>query len=652
MDPARSLQLRAAPLTLPKRLVLAVSIALVVACALPALTATRGRLTSDESLYAAEALNIYLGRGPEYSTGRPITHRAPLYPVMLSAAFEAGGVSLETASWVPRIATVLNALLILILARRLAGSLAGLVAGVTAASSSYVNGLGATLFLDTVQSTFILASVLLLWHSSERRSTSAACAAGALMGLAILIKESAILMAPLPLIAALVGGADGGWRQRLAGWTGALVLTAGPWWVWVFAQSGSIYMLGSPNNAAVRAIGGLACLGAATLFGLLWWRGCELGPRSGAAPRLAGAGLMVVWGGAAMVGLEWQSWSYPQHYLTNVPAYLGQVVIPAAPAFPLMAAALAWAGLRTGRRDRGGALLVSAAGLLLPWLLFFANRGLSLRDALPFLYFGIVGFGCGAAWLIEWGDSLTQGGPSVAGHAGRTVVGVALLVVVAQGLGHVARAAPVGYQDDWDNVIAQDTAAWIEQNVPAGAPVMSTRLYYSQVFFLTGGAYQVHQIPTVLVDVHPGSEPLVTARSTLFRWEELPARGRAQWLYLARYGVKSYYIGLAEEDLIADLRERGTRYLVLNTSDFGFSSQSYLTYLDANRAFTRVYERQYSSVDETVIYEVDLEQLAPIASRLKVTSFAYESLTQLVGGPDALDRVLAPLNDGGFEVDP
>src|SRR3990172_9085365 len=92
--------------------VLALGVALMVASILPAFLAAPSRLTSDESLYSAEALNIATGKGLTYTTGDPITHRPPLYPALLALEFKLGGVSLESASWLPRAATVVNAVLV------------------------------------------------------------------------------------------------------------------------------------------------------------------------------------------------------------------------------------------------------------------------------------------------------------------------------------------------------------------------------------------------------------------------------------------------------------------------------------------------------------------------------------------------------------
>jgi hypothetical protein len=181
----------------------------------------------------------------------------------------------------------------------------------------------------------------------------------------------------------------------------------------------------------------------------------------------------------------------------------------------------------------------------------------------------------------------------------------------------------------------------MRENIAPGTPVLSSRLYFSQVYFLTHGAYPVHQVPTVLVDARPGHVPVIEARGTLFRWEDLPDRARDHWLYLTRFGDKGYYIGLAEEDLVADLLARGIGYVVLNWSDDGFSSAAFLPYFEANPAFERVYDKAYGPSDRTVIFKVDPALLAPRPSPLRVTPSAWAGLLQRAGGDPV--RLLADL---------
>ncbi|HEY7269107.1 MAG TPA: hypothetical protein VH951_04710, partial [Dehalococcoidia bacterium] len=206
---------------------------------------------------------------------------------------------------------------------------------------------------------------------------------------------------------------------------------------------------------------------------------------------------------------------------------------------------------------------------------------------------------------------------------------------------------------DWDNVASNETAAWIEGNIPPGSPLMSTRLYYSHLYFLTGGSYPIHQLPTTLVSLHSGSPSPLRARSTLFRWEPLPPIERSHWLYLGLFQGKGYYVGLSEEDLIAGIEANDIHYLVFNSSDAVFSSLAYLGYFDANPAFHRIYEREYTAADRTIIYEVDPGALDHVDAPLRVTEPAYAgALPRFTGDMSRLNAALDSLNPAGFATWP
>src|SRR3990170_6562014 len=124
----------------------------VVALSTPLLFISRpAALTSDESLYLAEGLNIAQGKGLTYPWGDLINHRGPLLPAVLAADFKVLGTSLGSAYLVPKVVALVNALLLFLLGRRLFGPLAGGIAAVLAAGSSYLNGAATTLYVDAFQ---------------------------------------------------------------------------------------------------------------------------------------------------------------------------------------------------------------------------------------------------------------------------------------------------------------------------------------------------------------------------------------------------------------------------------------------------------------------------------------------------------------------
>ena len=251
----------------------ALAIGLLLILCIPAFEAARPPVNSDQSLYLAEALNIAEGNGPTYPTGEPITHRSPLYPAMLAGVFKAGGTSLDNAYALPRLTVFINVLLVAALTRILFGNGAALAAGVTAAVAPFVRGIGSTLYLDSTLSMFFLASMLLLalaqqprreslgYNKSGRRleglgygglpSTRAwqlHLAAGAMLGAAFLVKETAILFVPLPLALSLVCGFDAGWKRAYTGWLAGFAAVTAWWWVWVYAYTGDLFLAGPADS--------------------------------------------------------------------------------------------------------------------------------------------------------------------------------------------------------------------------------------------------------------------------------------------------------------------------------------------------------------------------------------------------------------------
>ena len=78
---------------------LVLGLGILVVLSLPLLLAEPGPLTSDESIYVSEGLNLALGKGYTYTTGELVHHRGPVFPALLAADFSVAGFSLDHAGW-------------------------------------------------------------------------------------------------------------------------------------------------------------------------------------------------------------------------------------------------------------------------------------------------------------------------------------------------------------------------------------------------------------------------------------------------------------------------------------------------------------------------------------------------------------------------
>jgi 4-amino-4-deoxy-L-arabinose transferase-like glycosyltransferase len=633
-----------------RRLATPAVLLLLVALCLPVFTAERSQLNSDQSLYLAEALNIADGKGLVYSTGEPIVHRAPLYPAMLAAVIGVEGPSLEATYTVPRLAAVANVLLVFLLGRALFGAWGGAVAGVAAASSLYLRGLGTSLFLDGTQTAFLLAALLFYHRAESRGSTPSAAAAGVLLGVSFLVKEASVLLLPLPVVVMLLFGGSEGWKRRGIAWYGGFALAAGWWWVWVYAHTSEIFLVGLADEALGFAILSAGSIAFPVTVALLRWA-----PHRFAASRttkVSAVALLLLWNAVFFMGLEASGWQYESAYLTNLASYMTTIFMANVQPAPLVIAAWVWLAA-CGLRSRSAALALLPALLYAAFFIHVADRGLSLRDQLPIVYLSYVALGGAAAWLIRTGSSFDFGrSVRAAGGAGAIAVGVALAAIVLLSGTSLSQPRTVTLQDDWHNQLSRETAAWLSANLEPGAAIMSSRLYYSHLYFLTDGAFPIHQLPTVEVVVG-GDDPALRRVSTLFRWENHVMPGDSpddRWLYLTRYPLKGYLIGLAENDLLEELRRRRIEYLVITSTDAGFSSPSLNLYFEDNPAFQLLHVISATPHDDARIYKVDLDSLGPQDKPALVTQSAREYMVSRMGQAFLADEYLERLSPAGFRV--
>jgi hypothetical protein len=205
------------------------------------------------------------------------------------------------------------------------GALAGTVAGVAAAGASYLNGLGTTLYLDPFECTFMLLALLALHRATRDRALVWFAVAGALMGGSLLVKEAAVQWAPLGAVAWL---AVPSLRTR-EGALGAVAFTSvfsaviAPWWMWVWAQDASIYLLGGDGLRLPLTAGAIAIIAmAVVLVALTRLRiGSQL--LTDRKSTLAAALLTGAWGSLVLYGLEAHSgWKADAAFWRNVPDYL------------------------------------------------------------------------------------------------------------------------------------------------------------------------------------------------------------------------------------------------------------------------------------------------------------------------------------------
>ncbi len=607
-------------------------LALVAVAALlaPLFLAAPSHLTSDESLYLAEAYNLAEGHGLTYPSGEAIVHRAPLYPALLAPAVALGGP--DAAYGVAKLVIAINTVLVMALAWRLGGQVAGWAAGLAAAASAYLSELGTTLYLDPMQCTFLLLSLIALHSAVEKRRAHWWAAAGLSAGLAFLVKESAIQWAPLAVVVVLTLPSQ---RDRI-GVRGAAIFTAvfvaaiAPWWVWVYGHTGDLFLLGDPQRVAIEAIAALAlALGAAFVL-----RRKTL-PVSWAMP--AATVIVAGWGVFLLYGLTvFSSYPAPNDYLTSIPRYLLQVAPQVQPYFPIVAA-WAWVSWRAAQGDERARLLVVAAALFVPFALFAANRWLQLRDALPLVYLSYVALGLAAAQLWNSVRSRVEGTnalPIVLAATGIATVAFVTHEAMVFDRTTDREAIARDQAGSWDSPYTREVAAWMTANIPAGSEVMTSRQYFSSLHVETEARFEVRQLPTVRVAFDPNSDAFAQARSNLFRWEDDELRETQPgdtWLHLQQFPNKGYWVGLSEKELLAFIAANNIEYVVLTGDDIAFSSSAYAWYFTANPAFALLGTVEGTGGDRMFAYAVDRTRLTSLSHSTSIHPRSMSELQSLLG---------------------
>ena len=636
----------------------AVCVAVLAALAVPLLAADPGPLIPDESLYISEGLNIAEGKGFTYSTGEAVNHRGPLFPALLAADFAIGGFSLENAYIVPKLFALGSAVLLLAIGWRFFGRETGLLAAALALASSLLNVTGSSLFLDGTQTFFLLLALLLMHPALLEGKPLLAGLAGAALGLAMLTKESALLWLPMPFLAVLLlGPAVRQPGKLLAAYGAGFLVIAGWWWPYVFAVTGDVYLLGGSWTAELwlaASAFAVASFAAAASIGLSQ-RDAPVRPGPGGRWAITG-GLLLIWGMLFIAGMERTSgWDFPPHYFTNVPEYTSGVLATWVQPLPFIAMAWGYVAYRAYKGSLGDRLLLLGLLLFLPFALFVANRSLPIRDMLPLVYLSYMALGRSAVDFARW---LAQGvrqsfAPAIGGAIAVAVLATAFGWFALEETQRFASDqdsfdASTVQQSNWDNPLALETAAWIEEHIPAGTPLMSGRLYSTHLYAMTGAAYPLWQLPTLRVDIDESALGLSRA-GTLSRWEDhlLPSGVAEPWLYLRRYPRQGYYVALSERDLMAGLSEHEIGYLILTGDDAGLSSLSLLPYFENHPYFTKVRSFIADDTNQVHIFQVAGSFDEPTNPPALVNGTTVEALEDKLG-PERARELLRGLSPGGY----
>ena len=459
----------------------------------------------DDSQYASEATRWLTGKPLTTLSGEPAAARPPAYVVLLAGATAITGNWQSAEPVVAAVAVVVAFLA----ATTIAWSIAGAVAAILTVVVFTVPGVTdafARSAIDGVQAAFILASIALAMVVGGRRGSwtaASAVAVGLGLGLAILTKETALALAPWPLIWA--AGQPATELRPALRWAGiasaTLTLTILPWWLWVYEIAGTLFPTGIAGGAAVV---GLIVLGVGGLLPLLLVADRIHGRVGGWIGRVPerrrwwlAIVFAVVWALLIVVAFLLADARYA---LPRIPSQeetfeaIGRLLTlillaPLSLAAGVVALALAgrWPMLR-------GLLLV---GLLTAGIgAIVVVKGWDPRSALlPALALSLL-LPVGAAVAVRWASTGASPGSRRARMAALSAIVIGVTSLNAVGLVQAARnPTPFTEAQTWDGAVVREAASWLSSRLEPGESVVVSWLFASSLDALTDFDLQDHREP-------------------------------------------------------------------------------------------------------------------------------------------------------------
>ncbi len=185
--------------------------------------------------------------------------RRPFFPILLASAFKLGGKTVQSASLATRMFFALEIILIYLLGRIFYGIAVGLLSSGLVLTSYGVNFSARYIDTDIVLPFFILLFILIYYIALTRSSRIWAVGAGISLGLALMVKESALFCLGLPFGMVFLAPKEKRWEYgKLVFWIiGALLIPLILWTIYMFLTNDSFFSMldAAYKGATYRIIG-------------------------------------------------------------------------------------------------------------------------------------------------------------------------------------------------------------------------------------------------------------------------------------------------------------------------------------------------------------------------------------------------------------
>jgi hypothetical protein len=195
--------------------------------------------------------------------------RGPLVPMLLVTGFKLMGKTVHSASLVTRAFFSLGIIIIYLLGRTFYSRTVGILAALLVMTSYGINSIAEFIDTDIVLAFFILLFVLLYYLSLDRAGRSFAILAGFSLGLALMVKESALFCLGIPLGMSILApkGKHIDYVKKSLWVIGMATITLVPWMITTVVTHGSLLpMLGVAHPKLLQDIVETETPGFGSLF--------------------------------------------------------------------------------------------------------------------------------------------------------------------------------------------------------------------------------------------------------------------------------------------------------------------------------------------------------------------------------------------------
>lgn len=451
-------------------------------------------MTTDAAKYVGIGRNVLDGRGPLTVFDIFFPFHSPTWPLIVMTPEALLG--LDWASWA-RTLSLLGGLSVLAILGAIGWRIApavGLIALALFAAFGYQFQLARTLGLDEAAAATTLGFVVVALLAVERRPTAWGIVAGLMFAFAFLIKESVLPFAPLPIVAALVGGRDLRIVLRLVGTFAMTAFVGTLWWFLVFASyTGRVYRLETPAWTLIPiALGVVVLFVAGRLVGREEERPTAVGHRErffGVPAPVAGWALTVAWAVLLTGFSAWSRYRIGEAFLdvglvrsyarSWGPELAGVLLVAAAGTSVVLVARLRGAlDRRTARRVDELLIAAIMGATLVPLVVSFGELP---RHYIPQLgLFAVLG---ATGWWVALDRLRDRLGPrlqrSHGGVTGAALAAATLVGVLGVGVEATKDRSSETAADGVKSEVVRTVGDWIRGNLPGdGTIVLGSLLGY------------------------------------------------------------------------------------------------------------------------------------------------------------------------------